>query len=221
MRNYLPGSDIEFAQWAAALSAYVNAHEAHLGVSAQVATDLAAAVAVWKTKYDTHVAAQTAARVACGAKDAGRKDLVAMVRPLVKQIQANSATTDDDRRAMGITVPGAALSVAGEPLAETPLAVIDISNRQKHVMRIGNNTSSGIRKGKPAGALGAEVYVKLGTAPSGVGDMQLVGIATKSKFEIEYPDDEAGKQAYYQLRWVTSAGEKGNWSEVESATIAA
>jgi hypothetical protein len=221
MKSYIPGSDIEFVQWAKTFSAYVNAHDEHLGVPADVTIELIASVDDWEAKYDTHVSAQTAARVACGSKDAGRKDLEAFVRPLVKQIQANSATTDDDRRAMGITVPGTALAMAGEPLEETPLAVIDISKRQKHIMRIDNNTSGGIRKAKPAGALGAEVYVKVGEAPSGVSDMRLVGIATKSKFEIEYPDDEAGKQAYYQLRWVTSAGEKGSWSEVESATIAA
>lgn len=221
MADYLPGSDIEFVQWAATFSAYVSAHEAHLGVAPEVTIALIAAVDDWKAKYDTHVAAQTAAKVACGSKDTSRRDLTTMVRPIVKQIQANAATTDDDRRALGITVPGAGAVPAGESLGEIPLALIDISNRQKHIMRIDNNTPNGIRRGKPAGALGAEVYAKVGSAPSGVDDMQLVGVATKSKFEIEYPDSQAGKQAYYQLRWVTSAGEKGNWSEVESATIAA
>jgi len=35
----------------------------------------------------------------------------------------------------------------------------------------------------------------------------------------EYPGAQAGKMAHYLLRWASTRGEKGPWSEVTSATI--
>lgn len=39
--------------------------------------------------------------------------------------------------------------------------------------------------------------------------------------QTDFPSAEAGTTAYYALRWVSTCGEKGPWSEVRSATVAA
>jgi len=39
--------------------------------------------------------------------------------------------------------------------------------------------------------------------------------------QTDFPSAEAGKTAYYALRWMSTRGEKGPWSEVASATVAA
>jgi hypothetical protein len=104
---------------------------------------------------------------------------------------------------------------------EKPFAVIDISNRLKHVLGVGNQTITGTSRAKPSNAVRAEVWRKLGDPPSGDSDVEYVGLATRSPFTIEYAADESGKTAHYMMRWVGSDGEKGSWSETESATIAA
>lgn len=38
---------------------------------------------------------------------------------------------------------------------------------------------------------------------------------------IEFSAAGAGKTAYYALRWVSTRGEKGPWSDVTTATVAA
>jgi hypothetical protein len=51
--------------------------------------------------------------------------------------------------------------------------------------------------------------------------VQYVDTIKSGRYTIEYPGDDVGKSVYYQLRWIGSKGEKGPWSEIESATIAA
>jgi hypothetical protein len=41
-----------------------------------------------------------------------------------------------------------------------------------------------------------------------------------SPYVAEFEGRDAGKTAYYVLRWVTTRGEKGLWSETVAATIA-
>jgi hypothetical protein len=41
-----------------------------------------------------------------------------------------------------------------------------------------------------------------------------------NSYVAEFEGKDAGKTAYYMLRWVTTRGEKGPWSETVAATIA-
>lgn len=102
-----------------------------------------------------------------------------------------------------------------------PLPIIDISSRLKHVIRVQNETLSGTSKAKPVGAIGCEIWRKIGDAPVGPEDMEYVDMTTHSSYIIEYAAEDGGKMAHYLLRWVGSGGEKSSWSETESATIAA
>ncbi len=46
-------------------------------------------------------------------------------------------------------------------------------------------------------------------------------MTTKTAFATDYPAAAGGKTAVYMLRWVNTRGEKGPWSEVAAATVAA
>ncbi|MCC6284495.1 MAG: hypothetical protein IT439_04210 [Phycisphaerales bacterium] len=46
-------------------------------------------------------------------------------------------------------------------------------------------------------------------------------MATGPSVTAESRAADAGKTALYTLRWVSTRGEKGPWSEVASATVAA
>ncbi|MCW5766115.1 MAG: hypothetical protein KIT68_09085 [Phycisphaeraceae bacterium] len=46
-------------------------------------------------------------------------------------------------------------------------------------------------------------------------------MSSRGNLQTGFPSAEAGKTAYYALRWVSTRGEKGRWSEVISATVAA
>ncbi|MCC6321210.1 MAG: hypothetical protein IT438_07220 [Phycisphaerales bacterium] len=46
-------------------------------------------------------------------------------------------------------------------------------------------------------------------------------MATRPSVTAEYRAEGGGKTAVYMLRWVSTRGEKGPWSEVTTATVAA
>ena len=132
-------------------------------------------------------------------------------------------TTDADREAMHITVRGQAV-VSDTDLAPAdckPSVTVDISNRLKHILKIQNQTNAGVKSGRPGGVRGAQVWRKYGATPEADAEMEMVGVASRTQFVIEYPIEEGGKQVQYMLRWVGANGSKGPWSETESATIAA
>lgn len=74
-------------------------------------------------------------------------------------------------------------------------------------------------RAKPAGAMGCEIWVKIGTAPADPCECQFLALDTASPYVAEYPGSDAGKTAYYMLRWVSTSSEKGPWSETVAATI--
>jgi len=69
--------------------------------------------------------------------------------------------------------------------------------------------------------MGCEIWVKIGdTPPSDAKELQYIGLATSSSYTIDYKGEQAGKTAHYMLRWLTTRGDKGPWSETAFATIA-
>jgi hypothetical protein len=62
------------------------------------------------------------------------------------------------------------------------------------------------------------------TGPAALGDpaaLTFLTMTTKSSFRAEFKPGEGGKTAVYMARWVNTRGEKGPWSEVTTATVAA
>lgn len=47
------------------------------------------------------------------------------------------------------------------------------------------------------------------------------GYVIGGNLQTDFPSAEAGKTAYYALRWICARGDKGPWSEVCAAKVAA
>lgn len=220
---YMPASDVDFHEWANKFSAYAVAHAEALGLTAADITALTDSHTTWNTDYSANMAARTAAKQAVVTKDNSRAVAQEVIRALVPRIQVCPTTTDADREGLGITIRKQASSSDApvDPSGDKPMALIDITSRLTHVLKIKNLTSAGVKSGKPSNVVGCEVWRKLGEAPVGPGEMELVGIATRTQYVVDYLDGDGGKQAYYALRWINGRGEKGSWSETESATVAA
>jgi len=58
------------------------------------------------------------------------------------------------------------------------------------------------------------------TRPADCGGCTVLTLDAASPYLAEYPGTDAGKTAYYMLRWVTTRGEKWAWSKTVAATIA-
>jgi hypothetical protein len=112
-----------------------------------------------------------------------------------------------------------------------PLAKVESGNRLTHTLRF-TDESTPTRKAKPRGVQGAEVWLALADpntpAPplpspdtSSRDSYKFLSLSSRGSLHADFPSADAGKTAYYALPWVSTRGEKGPWSEVTSATVAA
>lgn len=214
--DYIPTGDAEFHGWFGNLNDYANANAADLGLTPDQTLALTNAYTVWKTAFPAHTTASAAASAAKTNKDAARDAAETVLRPLVQQLQASPNVTDDQRKKMKITVRATTRTRSSAPTT-MPVANVDTSQRLRHV--ISYKDSAGNRA-KPPGVAYCEIWVKVGSpAPTDIGQMTYLGNASKTPQLEEYTAAQAGQTATYWLRWVSTRGDKGPWSEAISATI--
>jgi hypothetical protein len=60
-----------------------------------------------------------------------------------------------------------------------------------------------------------------GAENGGATGFRFLSISTSGTLQADFTTAEAGQTAYYALRWLSTRGETGPWSEVASATVAA
>jgi len=220
MADYIPGGDAPFHAWQNNFVVYVNSHLADLGLVAGDVADLNAAAATWTTDYPAHTAAQTAAQGARQAKDHAREGLEGAIRPLVRRLQASPDVDDSERAAMGVTVPDREGSPEGPPTTR-PVVSVDTAQRLEHTIHFADEATP-TRKAKPAGVMGAEIWVKVGDPPpKDASELRFLAVDTRTPYVAHYSGADGGQTAHYMLRWVATTGEKGPWSETASATIGA
>lgn len=220
--DYIPTRDVDFTVWMSRFLVYVNSNLAKFGLVAADVAPLVAAEPEFNMARNAWEEAKIAAKARSEAKKTKRAECEALIRALVARIQPHPDTTNEDRGELGIPVKGSPVVAQSVSLQDNrPNVLIDIRPHLKHVLRIQNATDTGTSKGKPDGALGAEVWLKVGDPPINNTDMRMVGLATRSPYVVEFGPDDANKPVYYRLRWVSRSGEKGDWSEVDVATVAA
>ena len=110
-------------------------------------------------------------------------------------------------------------------------ARVDHGHRLTHTLRFSDETTR-TRRGKPKGVAGAEVWLALVGADDpppplntdsreGQAGYRFLAQSSRGNLQADFTSQDQGKTAYYALRWVSTRGEKGPWSEVATATVAA
>lgn len=218
MPDYIPAPDPAFHNWQTTLIAYITANRAALGVSTDALTALTAAQTEWTTTYATHQATQAQALSDRQAKDDARTAYVTLIRAAVGQMQKNPAVTDAQRQAMQITVPDTTHTPAGTPTTR-PVAKIDTSERLRHTLEF-RDEATPTSRAKPPGVTACEVWLYTGTTPpAGPEAMHLQAVDRSTPYLMEFASADAGKTAWWALRWVNTKGDHGPWSATVSATI--
>jgi hypothetical protein len=218
MADYIPAPDDQFDDFQDELIDYIGEHRAELGVSEAEYTALTGLQTTWHTTYGTHKTAQTAAQTATTAKDAARDPLENTLRALAGRFQASPSITDAQRTAMHLPVRATTRTRVAAPTTK-PVATIDTSRRLSHIIAY-RDEAKPKSKAKPAGVAACEVWSKIGGPPPASPDeLDYEGNETSSPKLVEHKPADAGKTAYYWLRWVNTRNEPGPWSDTYSATI--
>lgn len=217
-RDYLPRSDSEFRTWAQNFNSFVAANFFALGLTIDESDGIGAVITDFAIAHDLWVSRRAAAQAAREGKDALRQSAEESIRQLVRRLQANPAVTDEHRQNLGITVREIERTPTPAPTSR-PVATIDASQRLRHVIRFTDETTPTSRA-RPAGALGCEIWVKLGgEPPADPSSLTFLGTATRSLFPADFVGTDANNPAHYMLRWLGARGAKGPWSATVTATI--
>ena len=218
-QDYLPSPDGDFLTWEQTFLTYADANLAALGLVAADLSPITIARDAWESAYLENGNKQAAAQAARQAKDDKRQTFETGIRALVRRLQASPAVSDEERKALGLTVRDDTLTPAAAA-ATRPVGVVSTAQRLRHEIRFFDEATPTSRA-KPAGVMGCEIWVKVGTTPpADSSECTFLALDTASPYVAEYPGTDAGKTAYYMLRWVTTRGDKGPWSETLAATIA-
>jgi hypothetical protein len=218
MPDYIPSSDSDFDPWLQNFVDYAAANGAALGLTPAQITSVQAVHADWGVKYPASITAQAAGNSAVQAKNDSRSGAEELVRSLVGMMQASTAVTDAQRQALGITVRATSRTAAGAPTTK-PVATIDTSQRLRHTINFVDELTPTSRA-KPEGVQGCEIWMKVGDpAPAGPNDVHYLALDTRTPYTVEFEAADAGKTAYYMLRWISTRAETGPWSQTVSGTI--
>ncbi len=69
---------------------------------------------------------------------------------------------------------------------------------------------------------GAQVWVKIGDPPPvDPNELTFLATDTRTPYVANFDGADGNKVAHYMLRWESTRGETGPWSETASATIGA
>ncbi len=181
---------------------------------------LTAAQGVWTTDYGANTAAQAAAQAARQTKEGARSAFEGVIRPLVGVLQASAEVDDGERAALGITVPDTTPTPVGPPTSR-PVVKVDTAQRLQHTIAFQDELTP-TSKAKPAGVRGAQIWVKIGDpAPTDPNELTYLATDTRTPYATTFDGADANKVAHYMLRWESTRGETGPWSETASATIGA
>lgn len=217
-QDWIPAADADFNSFLHNFLTYANANLAAFGLTAPDLAPLTTAVDFWNTTYPKHVSAQAAARGAKQDKDQARQDVEAQLRPLSAGLQAKTSVADKDRESLGLPVRSTARTPVGAPTTR-PVVQVDTSQRLQHVIAFVDELTPGSRA-KPDGVMGCEVWSKIGGAtPADPNELTYLATDTRTPYTAVFAGADAGKTAYYMLRWVSTRGERGPWSQTVAATV--
>ncbi|MEO6435544.1 MAG: hypothetical protein ABIP55_07250 [Tepidisphaeraceae bacterium] len=208
----IPTKDALLVPWANNFSARVSVAGNPYSVSAAQAAEMSSRTAAFVASYNALMDARadgTKAESQTADKDTKKSALLELGRELYAFIAANTSISDADKILVGVHVRGDKNSAVPAPTARPGMDLVSAIARTVTVNI--HDIASSTKRRKADGAIFAFVYSFVGeNYPTDPTLWQFRGAATKSTYEIVFPDSVAsGAQVWICAAWVNRRGETG------------
>ena len=217
-RDPFPRKDEDFDHWAQPFVGYVVTNGPTMGIKSSILAKLPGLLTIWTSAYAATTNPATVTRPAVAEKNSARAALEAVLRPLIRQIQADPDTTDEMRTTMNIRIPRRTHTRTAVPTT-APQLHLGTGQRLAHTFEI-HDVTTPHSKAKPGGVKGCEIWAKVGApAPTDVSQMTLVGTPSHTPHTLNYTGAQAGQPVTYWPRWINTHDETGPWGDPITGTI--
>jgi hypothetical protein len=216
MPDYIPQRDSELVAWSANFTAGVAVNASTWGIPPDEVANLQTADAAFAT---LHAQADSPAKnaIIVAEKNTAREVLKEKIRELAGFWLKNPIITDAQRIALGLHVHDTTPSNIPAPKSRPELDIDVLDFRRLKVLFHDMGSDS---KAKPYGVNGAVVaYAVLDAPPADPAALTRTALATRTPYILEFTEEERGKMVYVAICWQNEKGEKGPWSEIESAIV--
>jgi hypothetical protein len=218
MPDIFPQSDSLFLGMATNFETKLSAAPTDYGETAPTALLVTNALAAFQAAYDANIVAQADAESARQDKDTTRNALEAVMRPMIGRMQNSAEVDDAERESLGIRVYDTTRTPVNAP-ATRPVGQVDTAQRFKHTVTFRDELTP-TSMAKPVGVRACQLFVKVGgAAPVDASECTYIATDTKSPYTYTFEGEDANQIAHWMLRWESTRGETGPWSETISATI--
>ncbi|MDR1466083.1 MAG: hypothetical protein LBI40_00460, partial [Treponema sp.] len=134
-----------------------------------------------------------------------------------RNIDPNKAVTDPDRERLHLSIRDTKPSPVPPP-STTP--EIEFTYPGARRIDLHFRDFRGKSKAKPKEAAGAVIlYEVRNTPPVNQDELPHSVFTSRTPYHFEFKEEERGKRVYVALFWQNRKGEKGPWSEIQSAVI--
>jgi hypothetical protein len=218
MSDIIPPGDPAYNQFVNQFIPQVASNAATYGLTVGEGTAMTSQLTAWNDAYADHQAKDAAAQAATAAKNTNKIDLSALVRPAIQKIQNNATISDENRQLAALPIPDRTPTRAPVPTTK-PVVQVQMLEHFQHILTW-RDEATPKSKAKPKGVRGAQIRVHIGpNPPADPADFTLVPMCSKPKYLYVHRAEDAGKTAYYALRWENRLAEPGPWSDIIAATI--
>ena len=217
--RFMGSTEADFLVWSENFNANCTSTGATYGLSQDENTALSTATGVFKSAYEL---CQTPARSKLNtiAKNKAKAALRTLEQSYVARLQAHPAMTDEVRKLYGIPIHDRIRTPQPVPTDHVDFTIeVDAT---AHIVRcpyrIANSSHRG--KGKYHGVEVRYMLLPISEpAPVDPDEFVRSEVNTASPWEHAFQGGDAGKRAYFIMRWETSTGGKGPWSGIQSIVV--
>ncbi|MDR0337097.1 MAG: hypothetical protein LBI18_08405 [Planctomycetaceae bacterium] len=218
-KDYLPRQDNALLVWASNFVTSLKKISTQIQFPDDLCDHLETLSADFGQKLQLAEAPDTRTKAAVQRKNDARKILERTLRQSIREYLAHNHFLTNPQRE-NLQLPIYKTTRTHAPIADTyPHIQIDSGTIRRLIIYF-HDQSPHKSKAKPAGQHGVEIRWMISDVPIvNLEELKNSSICTKPPFMLEFKEHDRGKLVYFCLRWENTRGEKGPWSELETAFI--
>lgn len=214
--DYLPTKETDLVDWVAN---FVKEMTANANAWQIPAEEIAAIQQKGDLFRDLHMKCAGADKTEglVSDKNAAKRVLKSSIRKLVNFRFSNPIITDSQRIQCGLHAKDQSRTTIAAPKSrpEFGVKVTDLRRIKIDFRDQGSNKAA-----KPYGISGAVIsYAVLPAPPAEPSELSRAFLATRTPCTLEFTEEERGRTVYIALQWQNNKGQKGAYSEIQSALI--